>query len=298
MSNLKPFAHNHTKESYLYFNEYSHFAESNLYYVQILGYEDCTQGYFLERENFDSFLLVYTINGEGTLKYDSKTYKLTPKTCFLIDCNEYHNYYNSGKDNWQFHFIHFNGFSARQIYEKIIGLNGVVFNGDDSILSLLLEAEVLSKNITQFSEIYFSEIIASLVASIFRYSNTEFSKKVILVENVISYIKDHFDTNIKIDDLAKRYFVNEFYLQHLFKKSTSYSIHEYILKLRLEKGKNLLVTTSLSITEVAESSGFDNVNNFIRFFKNKTGLTPLNFRKYHTTSGYLKEQNASLTNKE
>lgn len=288
MPNLKPFAHNHTKESYLYFNEYSRFAESNLYYVQVLGYEDCTQGYFLERENFDSFLLVYTINGEGTLKYDSKTYKLTPKTCFLIDCNEYHNYYNSGKDNWQFHFIHFNGFSAKSIYEKIIGLNGVVFSGDDSILSLLLEAEVLSKNISQFSEIYFSEIIASLIASIFRYNNTELSKKVVLIENVISYIKDHFDTNIKIDDLAKRYFVNEFYLQHLFKKSTSYSIHEYILKLRLEKGKNLLVTTDLSIAEVAEKTGFDNVNNFIRFFKNKTGLTPLNFRKYHTTSGYLK----------
>lgn len=282
MAKRNRFIHNHTSQSKILFNEPSNFALNNLFYIQCFGYEDCISGYFLERENHDSFLLLYTIDGKGTLKYENKTFELPPKTCFLIDCNKYQNYYNdSPNTNWKFYFIHFNGAAAPSIYQKIIDLTGFVFEGDESLLSLLKKPELINKESNQFSEIYYSEIISSIISAIFRCITNEPKSKTILIEKVISYLENNYDKNISVDDIAKAFYVNSFYLQHLFKKAISYSLYEYILKLRLEKSERLLVMNDYSISEIAEKTGFNSANSFIRFFKNKTGMTPMTFRKTH-----------------
>ena len=282
MAKRNRFIHNHTSQSKIFFNEPSNFALNNLFYIQCFGYEDCTSGYFLERESYDSYLLLYTIEGKGILRYESKTYELLPQTCFLIDCNKYQNYYNDSSNcNWKFHFIHFNGLNVPAIYKKIINLGGLIFEGDQSLLSLLKKPELINKESNQFSEIYYSETISSIISAIFRCIINEPKNKTILIEKVISYLDNNYDKNISVDDIAKAFYVNPYYLQHLFKKTISYSLYEYILKLRLEKSERLLVMNDYSISEIAEKTGFNSANSFIRFFKNKTGITPMTFRKTH-----------------
>ena len=57
-----------------------------------------------------------------------------------------------------------------------------------------------------------------------------------------------------------------------------YSVYADMLY-RLAVAKSLLYSTELSVSEVAEQTGFGDVNNFIRYFKNDTGVTPLHYRK-------------------
>lgn len=281
MAKKNRFIHNHTNQSKLYFNRPSSFAEHNLFYIQCFGYEECTKGYLLEREHFDSFLLLYTIDGKGVLNYGSKTYEISANTCFLIDCKKYQSYYNNHAESWKYFFIHFNGLSFPRIYQRIISLSGPVFEGDESLLSLIKKPELFVKNPNKLLEIYNSEIISSIIAAIFRCASNETKSKTALIDKVISYLENNFEKPITVDDVAKAFYVNPFYLQHLFKKTISYSIYEYILKLRLEKSESLLVLDNCSISEIAEKVGFKSVNNFIRFFKSKTGITPLSFRKAH-----------------
>jgi YesN/AraC family two-component response regulator len=69
-----------------------------------------------------------------------------------------------------------------------------------------------------------------------------------------------------------------YYLSHLFLKVTGYGFKQYLINHRISKAKDILLHSSSSISEVCVSSGFNNVNHFIRLFKQKEGRTPLQYR--------------------
>ena len=66
---------------------------------------------------------------------------------------------------------------------------------------------------------------------------------------------------------------------HYFKKTTGRTFSEYLSALRLEKAKNLLRTTGMSQSEIAERCGYLNLSAFMRSFKKQTGITPGTFRE-------------------
>ena len=67
-----------------------------------------------------------------------------------------------------------------------------------------------------------------------------------------------------------------------FKQMMNMTITEYLLEYRLSKAAELLETSGLSITEIAEKTGFCDVSYFIKKFKEKTGITPSTYRNQHT----------------
>src|SRR5699024_384166 len=72
--------------------------------------------------------------------------------------------------------------------------------------------------------------------------------------------------------------LNPSYLSRLFKKETETSIKSYILKMKIEYAKYLLVSTNLLISEIAEKAYFSDDKQFLHTFKNKTGTTPSKYR--------------------
>ena len=56
-------------------------------------------------------------------------------------------------------------------------------------------------------------------------------------------------------------------------------VKQYVLDRKMARAKHLLTTTELSVTDVAEQTGFADYNNFIQRFKKVTGHTPLQYRK-------------------
>ena len=78
--------------------------------------------------------------------------------------------------------------------------------------------------------------------------------------------------------LAKKWYLSESYMCHMFKKASGKTIIGYINDLRIEKASLLLENTSESISCIAMEVGFDDVNYFDRVFKKQTGLSPKNYR--------------------
>lgn len=94
------------------------------------------------------------------------------------------------------------------------------------------------------------------------------------VQDVRRYLDTHFDEPIIIQDLARKCFIDPYYMGHCFKELTGLSPKQYLLRTRLAYARDLLEHTGLPVQEVAVRSGFTEAGNFIRQFRRQYGCTP------------------------
>ncbi len=93
------------------------------------------------------------------------------------------------------------------------------------------------------------------------------------------YIDSHYSEDITRSTLSKVFFLNSDYLGRLFKKETGLSVSGYLQEVRIEEAKRLLSGTSVQINEIAARVGYDNFSYFSHIFREKTGLTPIEYRR-------------------
>lgn len=101
------------------------------------------------------------------------------------------------------------------------------------------------------------------------------------VIKIQKYIERHYMEDISLEEVSKNFYIDMYYLSHLFKKIVGFTFKEYLILQRISKAKDLLFYARDSITQVAINSGFNNLNHFIRIFKKYIGTTPYQYRKMH-----------------
>lgn len=104
------------------------------------------------------------------------------------------------------------------------------------------------------------------------------------IREIQRYIELHFAEDLYVADLAERFFLNQCYLIHVFKRQVGYSPKQYILLNRLAYAKELLETTDLKIKQISGRCGFGDTNNFIRSFRSWNGVTPNQYRRQRKIS--------------
>ncbi|MBE9183007.1 helix-turn-helix domain-containing protein [Oculatella sp. LEGE 06141] len=97
---------------------------------------------------------------------------------------------------------------------------------------------------------------------------------------VSEYIHAHLDQDIKLVDLANVASVSQFHFSRLFKQSTGLSPHQYLLQQRVERAKQLLKTSQLAIAKIALQCGFNSQSHLGKAFRDATGMTPKDYRKF------------------
>ena len=124
--------------------------------------------------------------------------------------------------------------------------------------------------------------IANLILGIMMYSdrNREFSENDL--ENRINKAKlligENYATGIRLEDIATEINMSYSWFRKLFKEYTGFSPASYIQEMKLQKAKSLLISSNLSLKEIAFSLNFDTVSYFSSAFRKKTGYTPLQYR--------------------
>lgn len=93
------------------------------------------------------------------------------------------------------------------------------------------------------------------------------------------YVNDHFQSKLTLQEIADANFVSRHALSLAFKEIVGITFKEYLLLFRITEAKNLLITTDLSVAQIAERVGYINVNNFVKIFKKFQHTTPLQYRK-------------------
>ncbi|MCU6712060.1 AraC family transcriptional regulator [Paenibacillus sp. J5C_2022] len=97
--------------------------------------------------------------------------------------------------------------------------------------------------------------------------------------NVIqAYVDEHLHTSVSVEELAGIVHLHPNYFITFFKKHFGLSPLKYVNRKRADRAKLLLLTTSLSIKEIADRTGFDDTNHFTKFFRKDAGVSPTEFR--------------------
>ncbi|MDR2657166.1 MAG: helix-turn-helix domain-containing protein [Oscillospiraceae bacterium] len=99
------------------------------------------------------------------------------------------------------------------------------------------------------------------------------------IRRALRYVEAHLRDDLSLRTLAEKLHISAGYLSRLFRKHAGVSYSEYLTKRRVARATELLRDGDLSMEEVAERVGIDNVNYFYRFYKRETGMTPGSARK-------------------
>ena len=111
------------------------------------------------------------------------------------------------------------------------------------------------------------------------YNNQLELKRKEIIEKTISFMKDNFSREIKLDDLATIAMISPNYFSSLFKKYTGMNVTEYIQNLRIKKACRLLKETDKNVINIAQEVGYNDNKFFYKVFKKIVGTTPAQYRK-------------------
>ncbi|WP_148569882.1 helix-turn-helix domain-containing protein [Leclercia adecarboxylata] len=98
------------------------------------------------------------------------------------------------------------------------------------------------------------------------------------VTSTLQFIKHNLSTRLEADAIASRFGLNRRTLDLLMTRETGRTVQQTIVYLRTDHACHLLLQKTKSLKEVAEECGFENINQFTRLFKKRTGSTPAAWR--------------------
>lgn len=100
-----------------------------------------------------------------------------------------------------------------------------------------------------------------------------------VISSITRYMQEHISEEISLSVLADEFHLNSQYISQLFKNEIGVGFLSYLTNIRIEKAKKLLLSTSLSVTEIAENTGYSDYRVFTKVFKKTEGITPSQFRR-------------------
>lgn len=101
-----------------------------------------------------------------------------------------------------------------------------------------------------------------------------------IVEKATLYIEQNYaQKGLTLQEVAQKNHVSPNYLSYLFKKNTGYNLWEYVIKLRMEKSKKLLLQTDMRRYEIADQVGYESPEHFSKIFKKYFGVSPSELKK-------------------
>ena len=127
-------------------------------------------------------------------------------------------------------------------------------------------------------------LLSSLLYRIRQFSPSHFSARSygaaeMTVASVRRELESNFASKLCLDSLAASHHISRYYLAHIFKEVTGYSLKEYLMLLRISYACRELAETSRPVGDIAAASGFGDMSNFSRAFKDMIGISPSEFRK-------------------
>jgi AraC-like DNA-binding protein len=99
------------------------------------------------------------------------------------------------------------------------------------------------------------------------------------VSRSLDFIHAYYSEKITVEDVAKYVRLHRTYLSKIFKKEVGMPPSHYLIKMRLDRGKQLLLDSPLSVTEIALSVGYPDIYSFTRAFTRCFGVSPNGIRK-------------------
>ena len=259
-------------------------ARSTYFYTQEVGYFKTFHPYFSERENLDSFLIVYTVSGKGYLEYEGQTYPITKGQCFYINCEQRHLYRTDREEDWEILWIHFNGNSALGYYKEFTRNGFQILSVRDEFFMerTLWRIIALNQKKDLTTELVTSNLINGMLTELLLQTATNNADTFLIpdyIRQIVRLIDKNFKSGLPLSYFEEFTHRSRYHILKEIKKYIGVTIHEYIITARISYAKELLKYSDLPVSEIAFEAGMNNVTHFINLFKAREGATPLAYRK-------------------
>ncbi len=110
--------------------------------------------------------------------------------------------------------------------------------------------------------------------------NFETYNKNYAVNRIVTYLNENYENKISLEQIAHNMYLSPVYISKIFKEETGESPINYLIKIRLEKAKDILLNEEGgSIKNIANQVGYDDVYHFSKLFKKYYGISPLYYKK-------------------
>ncbi len=237
--------------------------------------------------------LYYYISGDLTYHVEGQAYKLNKNDLIITNSRELHRIVFDSKAPYERKFIQFkpeyiSSFQSEDynmlsfIQNRKLGqfnkinARDVITNGIDKLWDQISkharekspESNIMIKAIFVQMLIEINKIFASNVNV--PIDRLEYDEVII---DILKYIKENLHKKITLDLLENEFHINKYYICHLFKKNTGFTIIEYITYKRIMRAEELLIS-GRPIIEIASEVGFGDYTNFYKSFKKILGVSP------------------------
>ncbi len=252
-----------------------------LFSVDTLGWHKCNDKYRIDRAGgCENHLIIYTVEGNGKLVLDGKTYNLTKDTLAFIPRDVKHSYYTEKGKLWEFYWIHPEGNMCNKFLDRLTKKECFFKTVDDSCDYSRRFEELLSLNGGKVPDtnLFLSQKTSELL-HYFAINLYESPRAVSLSSRAIIYMEQHIKSANVVDKTAKALFVSTPHLIRTFKKEVGCTPHQYLLNYRLSCSVQLLKFSDLKVEEIAEELGFSSSSHYISSFHKKYGVTPAKYKR-------------------
>ena len=254
-------------------------AKKIYYNVLCAGHFYCDEKYHLKRDNYDSFLILYVADGKFTFIDKGNQFTAEKGDTVILDCYKSHEYFTN--DYLESYWVHIEGANCRDFYNEITE-NGSIIKGNENsrikerIIRLFKGVDHSVHESELSLEVYklFLEMTNPAIRSV--KGETPHREN---IKSIKEYISDHLNEKITVNHLAEAVHMSPTHFSRVFKVQTGFSPYDYVVASRLSKAKEYLLTTDMSVAEIAYETGFNSEANFVYCFTNNEGISPGKFRK-------------------
>lgn len=154
------------------------------------------------------------------------------------------------------------------------------FKLDTNIISSLC-TQMHFENFSSISDLSdkIKHLFQHLIKSLLVTKDSSEGKRII--EAAIEFINQNYTQKLSLEIISKKFFINPYYFSQLFKSITNKNFSNYITEKRLDKAKELLLSSDLKVYQISEMVGYNDEKSFSRMFKKHTGMSPKEFALNH-----------------
>ena len=275
------------RNKYYHCLEYDHDQAGDICLIAC-GMEQCDPGVNYGPDIRDCYHLHVVLSGTGTLYTGGQTLHPHFGQMFLLKHDEAAQYIADTSNPWNYCWVTYNGTEAKRLSEEIGFTDGIYCLDSnveakdffDLVCRMHENPEMNYINDLRRRGILLEFLALALEATETRSRKLERRNEYstdVYVSRAVDFIHYNYAT-INVSDIVKYIGFSRSYFATIFKKKIGVSPQEYLIQYRLKQGCYLLLSTGLSIQDIASQIGYDDALNFSRTFKNTYGISPSEYR--------------------
>ncbi len=242
------------------------------------------QIHILRSEGYYWHQILFSVNGNGTLKFDDCSVSIEKGDFFFLPMGYPHEYIPDS-EQWEVQWVAFDGYACCQTLEQFGMTKPLILRpAESSAMQSIFGKLYTSQKTDRMMGCYTcSGLVYDCILEFHRLSDTTENKlrhdRSRLLTPALNYIDENYRNDFPLTILAEKAGVSPQHLCRVFKEVFRMRPNEYLTVKRLDEAKMLLHSSELSIAEIAVQTGFSDAGYFSTVFKSHESLTPTEYRK-------------------